>query len=169
MFLPHPLLCHRSLRSIVYVDRCIYADESVARVQFAYNEGHQIGSHTWAHKNLSTLSYDEVNSEMAMTEEAIQRLTGAQVAFTRPPYGAYNDNVAQVAAQRNQQLVIWSFDSGDSTGSTAEQSNAAYDALAAAHPSSVLALNHEVYSTFSSIYRPAPNRLIHVVYRNDRL
>lgn len=143
-----PLLLGLSFIITLHVDRCIYEAESVARVQFAYNQGHQIGSHTWAHKNLSTLSYDQVNSEMSMTEQAIQRLTGAQVAFTRPPYGEYNDNVRQVAAKRNQKLVNWSFDSGDSVGKTAAQSNALYDKLVKDHPSSVLALNHEVYSAY---------------------
>ena len=132
----------------LYVDRCIYAEESIARVKFAYGQGHQIGSHTWAHKNLSTLTSEQVNSEMARTEQAIQRLIGVQVAFTRPPYGEYNNIVRQVAANRNQKLVNWSFDSGDSIGATPAESNAAYDKLVKNHPSSVLALNHEVYSTF---------------------
>ena len=102
-FLPVPLLHHTIAH--LYVDHCIYAEESVARVKFAYSLGHQIGSHTWAHKNLSTLTSEQVNSEMARTEQAIQRLTGVQVAFTRPPYGEYNNIVRQVAANRNQKLV----------------------------------------------------------------
>jgi len=135
--------------------RCIYAQESVERVQFAYGQGHQIGSHTWAHKNLSALSTAaEVDSEMARTEQAIQRLTGAQVAFTRPPYGEYNDNVRQVAAKRNQKLVNWSFDSRDSIGATPAESNAAYDKLVQDKPSSILALNHEVYNTTAFIVAP---------------
>ena len=36
----------------------------------------------------------------------------------------------------------------DSIGATPAESNAAYDKLVKDHPSSVLALNHEVYSTF---------------------
>ena len=71
----------------LYVDHCIYAEESVSRVNFAYSQGHKIGSHTWALKNLSTLTSEQVSSEMARTEQAIQRLIGVQVAFTRPPYG----------------------------------------------------------------------------------
>ena len=82
------------------VDRCIYAEESIARVKFAYSQSHQIGSHTWAHKNLSTLTFEQVNSEMARTEQAIQRLVGVQIAFTRLPYGEYNNNVCQVSANR---------------------------------------------------------------------
>ena len=85
---------------------------------------------------------------MARTEQAIQRLTGVQFPFTRPPYGEYNNIVRQVAANRNQKLVHWSFNSGDSIGATPAESNAAYDNLVKDHPSSVLALNHEVYSTF---------------------
>ena len=140
----------RSITSIayLYVDRCIYAEESVAHVKFPCSQGHQIGSHTWVHKNLSTLTSKQVNSEMARTEQAIQRLIGVQVAFTRPPYGEYNNIVRQVAVNRNQKLVNWSFDSGDSIGATPAESNAAYDKLVKDHPSSVLALNHEVYSTF---------------------
>ena len=84
----------------LYVDRCIYAEESIARVKFAYSLGHQISSHTWAHKNLSTLTSEQVNSEMARTEQAIQRLIGVQIAFTRLPYGEYNNNVCQVSANR---------------------------------------------------------------------
>ena len=111
----------------LYVDRCIYAEESIARVKFAYSQGHQIGSHTWAHKNLSTLASEQVNSRMARTEQTIQRLIGVQVAFTRLPYGEYNDNARQVAANRNQKLVNWSFDSGDSIGVAPAESNAAYE------------------------------------------
>ena len=94
----------------LYVDRCIYAEENITHVKFAHSQGHQIGSHTWAHKNLSTSASEQVNSRMARTEQAIQRLIGVQVAFTRLPYGEYNDNVRQVAANRNQKLVNCSFD-----------------------------------------------------------
>ena len=88
------------------------------------------------------------SQQMARTEQAIQRLIGVQFAFTRPPYGEYNNIVRQVAANRNQKLVHWSFNSGDSIGATPAESNAVYDKLVKDHPSSVLALNHEVYSTF---------------------
>jgi hypothetical protein len=66
----------------------------------------------------------------------------------RPPYGEYNDLVRQASYVRGQKLVIWDFDSGDSTGSTADQSKAAYDQIANQRPSTILALNHEVYGTF---------------------
>lgn len=104
-----------------------------------------VASHTWSHPDLTTLNADQINSEMQRIDQALQRLLGVTPAFIRPPYGNYNDLVRQVAKSRGQNLVTWDFDSGDSTGSTAAQSNEAYDALANRHPSTVLALNHEVY------------------------
>lgn len=87
---------------------------------------------------------------MSRVEQALKRIIGIVPAFTRPPFGSYNDQVRQVAQARNQKLVNWDFDSGDSTGSTAAQSNAAYDDLVKQHPASVLALNHEVYGRLCS-------------------
>jgi len=72
----------------------------------------------------------------------------------RPPYGEYNDDVRSVAAQRGEKVVIWDFDSGDSTGSTPAQSNQAYDDLAHSHPPSVLALNHETYESTATEVLP---------------
>ena len=116
------------------------------RVKFAYGKGHMVASHTWAHKDLTTLSEDDINSEMGRVEEALERIIGVKVAFTRPPYSNYNNLVRQVAHSRGQTLVNWDFDSGDSTGSTPEQSKGAYDMLAnLQHPSTILALNHETY------------------------
>ena len=129
----------------ILLDGCIYADEDVKRVKYAYDHGHMVASHTWSHKNLTTLSSKEIHSEMGRVEEALERIIGVKPAFMRPPYGSYNDLVRKVAYARGQKLVIWDFDSGDSTGATAAQSNAAYDKVAKKHPSTVLALNHETY------------------------
>jgi len=110
-----------------------------------YGQGHQVSSHTWAHLDLTTLSSAQIDSEMSRVEQALQRIVGVEPAFTRPPYGSYNDLVRQVAASRGQKLVTWDFDSGDSVGSTPAQSEQAYTSLANQHPSTILALNHEVY------------------------
>lgn len=126
---------------------CIYDDANIARVKFAYNHGHMVASHTWAHLDLSQQSWDKIHDEMWKVEQALQRITGAYPAFMRPPYGNYNDLVRQASAIRGQKLVIWDFDSGDSTGSTVQQSKNAYTSKITQHPSTILALNHETYET----------------------
>jgi len=134
--------------------RCIYDPESVKRVKYIYDKGHMVASHTWAHKDLATLTSDQIHDEMWRVEQALERILGVTPAFMRPPYGSYNDVVREVSFQRGQKMVTWDFDSGDSTGSTAAQSNAAYDALVGKHPSNVLTLNHEVYEQTAHVVVP---------------
>jgi peptidoglycan/xylan/chitin deacetylase (PgdA/CDA1 family) len=124
---------------------CIYSADNVKRVKYAYSKGHQVASHTWAHLDLTKLSWDRKHDEMWRVEQALQRIVGVKPAFMRPPYGSYNNAVRQVAAIRGQKLALWDFDSGDSTGSTPAQSKQKYTNVANAHPSTLLALNHEVY------------------------
>ncbi|KAH9022813.1 carbohydrate esterase family 4 protein [Lactarius hengduanensis] len=126
--------------------RCIYDPESVKRVKYIYDNGHMVASHTWAHKDLATLTFDQIHDEMWRVEQALQRILGVTPA--------YNDLVREVSFQRGQKMVTWDFDSGDSTGSTAAQSNAAYDALVAKHPSNVLTINHEVYEHTAHVVVP---------------
>jgi len=126
---------------------CIYDPDSVKRVQYAFDHGHQVGSHTWAHRDLATLSWDQIHNEMWLVEQALQKIIGVVPALMRPPYGSYNDLVRQASFIRGQKVVTWDFDSQDSIGATPTQSKAFYDDIIAQHPSTILALNHEVYDT----------------------
>jgi len=125
---------------------CIYEDDG-KRVKYLYDKGHQIASHTWSHPDLTTLTWDQIHDQMWKVELAMTRILGVSPAMMRPPYGNYNDLVRQAAYIRNQTLITWDFDSGDSTGSTPAQSEAAYKALIAKNPSNILALNHETEET----------------------
>ncbi|KAF9463893.1 carbohydrate esterase family 4 protein [Collybia nuda] len=125
--------------------RCIYGEEPAKDIKYVYDQGHQIASHTWAHAHLNNLTRERLNEEFQRVELAFQRITGATPAFMRPPYGEYNNTVLEVAGERGQNVVTWDFDSRDSVGATAEESNRLYDELAKAHPATVLALNHDVY------------------------
>jgi hypothetical protein len=70
----------------------------------------------------------------------------------RPPYGAYNDLVRRVASERGQKVTIWDFDSRDSLGASAAESKQLYTDAANRRPSTLLALNHEVYGALVSFY-----------------
>jgi peptidoglycan/xylan/chitin deacetylase (PgdA/CDA1 family) len=133
---------------------CIYSEDNAKRVKYAFDKGHQVASHTWSHANLTNLTWDQNHDEFWRVEEALLKMTGAYPAYTRPPYGAYNDLVREVATNRGQTLVNWDFDSGDSIGKTAEESNKLYDDIAAAHPSTILALNHEVHQQTAQVVVP---------------
>ncbi|EAU90589.1 chitin deacetylase [Coprinopsis cinerea okayama7 len=136
---------------------CIYSKENVDRVKHVYRHGHQVASHTWAHRDLSTLGWNDIYEEMRRTDEALQRITGALPAFMRPPYGNYNNLVREVSASRHQAIVLWDFDSGDSVGVGPGSQKYRYTQLAQHRPSSVLTLNHEVYA--SSVHDVLPHAI----------
>ncbi|KAK0223547.1 carbohydrate esterase family 4 protein [Armillaria fumosa] len=133
---------------------CIYGDAEVQAIKNAYSKGHQVSSHTWAHKNLATLSRDDVDNEFTLVDKALESILGVKTAFMRPPFGSYSDTVLQVAAAHNQSVIIWDFDSGDSAGASAAQSNSRYDGFVATRPSTILTLNHETYESSATTVLP---------------
>ncbi|KAF8608110.1 carbohydrate esterase family 4 protein [Ceratobasidium sp. AG-I] len=126
---------------------CIYDQTNAGRAKYAFDHGHQVASHTWAHLHLPTLNDTEIKSEFYRTNEAIKKITGAVPAFVRPPFGEYNSNVSAISASFGQSLVTWDFDSQDWTVPPVNQTEAAYKARFDSNPSNILALNHEVYAT----------------------
>ena len=133
---------------------CIYTEDNAKRVKYLYDKGHQLASHTWSHSNLSTLSWDELHDQFYRVENALQKIAGVTPAFMRPPFGEYNELVKAVADIRGQDIAIWDFDSGDSTGATTQESISRYDTVIAQHPSTILSLNHETNQQSAQIVIP---------------
>lgn len=61
-------------------------------IQRMINEGHQIGSHTWSHQDLNTLSTQERHDQMIKNEMAFNNILGFFPTYMRPPF---------VSCQRN--------------------------------------------------------------------
>lgn len=87
--------------------RAQYYPELVRR---AADEGHQIGTHTYGHKQLTKLTDKERRDEIERANEAIENAVGALPTALRPPYGSYNDDVK---ADAHMPVVMWSVDPED--------------------------------------------------------
>lgn len=74
--------------------------------------GHQIGNHTYDHPQLTTVSADEVRSQIARTD-ALLRAQGVTPSTVRPPYGSYNTTVLQVLGSLGHGAVNWNVDPQD--------------------------------------------------------
>jgi peptidoglycan-N-acetylglucosamine deacetylase len=70
--------------------------------------GHELESHSWSHADLTKLSADAVRQEIVRGAAAVG---GAR--FLRPPYGAYNDMVAEQAGLAGLRLALWNVDTLD--------------------------------------------------------
>lgn len=77
------------------------------------NEGHSIGNHSFTHADLTRLSRAGVQQELASTQAAIQAACGITPTGFRPPYGAQNQTVREVAASMGMSVDMWSVDTRD--------------------------------------------------------
>ncbi|RKT52897.1 polysaccharide deacetylase family protein [Saccharothrix australiensis] len=75
-----------------------------------------LGNHSWSHPRLTTLTPEELTSEMARTQDAIRRATGRTPKLFRPPYGDTNAAVAAEAGRQGMDHVLWSVDTRDWSG-----------------------------------------------------
>ncbi len=81
-----------------------------AIVEEISKRGHELGNHTWNHKDLTSLNDEEINKEIQMTSDAIEKATGKQPTVFRPPYGAINDQVRKATSLPS---VLWTVDTKD--------------------------------------------------------
>lgn len=76
-------------------------------------EGHEIGNHSWSHPKLSTLSGPQISSQLAQTNQALEKTTGTKPHLLRPPYGAMNSAVTAEAGKQGMAVTTWSLDTKD--------------------------------------------------------
>lgn len=76
----------------------------------AYDSGMEIGSHTYSHQNLKTISKSKIKQEISKTKNAIKKVTGADPTLLRPPYGNYNKTVSKYAGVP---MIYWDVDTLD--------------------------------------------------------
>ena len=81
-----------------------------AELQRMVAEGHEIGNHTYEHKNLTKLSAAQVQSQVNLCNDVVQAASGVRPSLVRPPGGARNGTVlANVQAP----VIMWSIDTRD--------------------------------------------------------
>ena len=73
-------------------------------------EGHTVANHSWAHRDLATLTQAEFNESIGRTEAVLGEHA---TACLRPPYGSVNENTRAWAAAFGLELVLWDTDTVD--------------------------------------------------------
>ena len=130
---------------------CIYEQAEV--VKAAFDAGHQIGSHTWSHPNLTALSKDAVTQQMTKLAEVFKKILGAVPVYMRPPYGSYNDEVlSALPATGIKVITMWDINPGDAIGSSMASQQEAYN-LASTNVSHII-LQHDTYESTAQVMVP---------------
>jgi len=91
-----------------------WAELNPALVKRIANEGHEIFNHTYSHPDLTTISDAQISEEFRKSENIIRNLTGKSTKpFFRPPFGARNIHVRELAAKEGYQSIYWTVDAFD--------------------------------------------------------
>lgn len=125
--------------------------DSLIRVSEA---GHEIANHTWEHKKLAILSYEEAKNQIQKTNDKVQELTGKPTTFIRPTYGSVSDTLRQLSTDLKMPLANWQVDTEDWKSRNADS---VYQVCMAQVKDGDIILFHDLYeSTYHAIERIIP-------------
>ena len=142
---------------------CRKFPDSVAAIHTA---GHEIGSHSNNHVDLTKLDESKIREEIRCGNEEIAAITGKTPKLFRTPSGAYNNLVISIIEDEGMIPIQWTCDSVDYRNPTAAQMqtrimkklcpgaillfHAGAKNTPAALPEIIAAIRHEGYS-FSAV------------------
>ncbi|KAF8943160.1 hypothetical protein BGZ47_005729 [Haplosporangium gracile] len=114
-------------------------------VKRAYREGHQIASHTWGHADLTTLSYDEIHTQMTKLDDALESIIGVRPVYMRPPYGNLNSVAQSYLNDNGYKIVKWRVDTSD--WAHPDNVEASFSAYEYAGEAGFIALEHDTFES----------------------
>lgn len=79
----------------------------------AVARGHVMGSHTWSHKFLPSLSNEQIVAQIQWSVWAMNATSGHLPKWFRPPFGGVDNRVRAIVRQFGMQSVLWDFDTFD--------------------------------------------------------
>ncbi|KAG9229495.1 chitin deacetylase-like protein [Amylocarpus encephaloides] len=128
---------------------CIYSQ--AAQLKATYDAGHQIGSHTWSHADLSSKSVAQAKLEMTKLETAFANILNVKPTYMRPPNGNSGGSTVQVMRELGYRIIKWDIDSGDWNNQSPQSSQQKFSA---AGSGSHIPLMHETVQSTSATLLP---------------
>lgn len=75
-----------------------------------FDEGHLVCNHTFSHKCMVGLEFDDFKAELERLENACLKKTGKEITkLYRPPEGRFDENSLKYAERLGYKTVFWSF------------------------------------------------------------
>lgn len=90
-----------------------WVDKYPDKVKKIIENGHEIGTHSSTHPNMSKLSSEKIKEELTLSIDAITSLTNTPVNLFRPPFGDYDNDVITIAESLKLYTIQWDVDSLD--------------------------------------------------------
>jgi peptidoglycan/xylan/chitin deacetylase (PgdA/CDA1 family) len=110
-------------------------------------KGHAIGFHSYSHRDLRKLSYEEQEEDIIFSLEALKPYLH-EVSLFRPPYGVYDTNTQKILKKHGMSLVLWNRDPRDWDSNSPQQ---VVEAVLNDSPSGGIYLLHENAMTLKAL------------------
>ncbi|KAG4104961.1 concanavalin A-like lectin/glucanase [Neocallimastix lanati (nom. inval.)] len=144
------LLKEKNMKATFFVLGQMYMDansyEWKRLVKRMDSEGHIVGTHTYTHPDLTSLSYQQIMDEMNKITNAVYSAIGKKPAFMRPPYGSGSGNqtvMGALQAAGYTAAITWNVDPMDY--SNGGDINYAKQVINQARGRPIITLNHLKY------------------------
>ncbi len=85
----------------------MYAKQLPWLVRRVVEAGHEIGNHTFNHRNLAWLPAGRIRDEIWQCSALLQDILGKRVRWFRPPYGKRRPAVLHIAEEFGLETVMW--------------------------------------------------------------
>jgi peptidoglycan-N-acetylglucosamine deacetylase len=87
----------------------------------AVSAGHEIGNHTWSHRDLAYESVGSTFRQLRAGKDAIENVVETPIRFLRPPRGELTGAAARAAAELRYDILLWSVTRGPTSVITPKQ------------------------------------------------
>jgi peptidoglycan-N-acetylglucosamine deacetylase len=74
--------------------------------------GHEVGHHTWRHKNLADTNVKVTRDEIDLGVRLVEEAAGTRVRLFRPPRGRLSEAAVRLVAKHRHDIVLWSVTRG---------------------------------------------------------
>lgn len=91
----------------------IWAEKYPDVLRKIVDDGHEIGSHGYSHKDHSKLNYEENIKEMRKAEEIIKSITNQEITLFAPPSGYISEEMFKACEYLGYKTIMWSNDTVD--------------------------------------------------------
>ncbi|MFY9533454.1 polysaccharide deacetylase family protein [Clostridium sp.] len=90
-----------------------YTDDNKEKLKNIYNDGHEIGNHSYIHPNFMNITEERMNDELKKTEDIIYQTIGCNTKLFRFPSGSYNEKALNYVMSKGYKCIQWDVDSVD--------------------------------------------------------
>jgi len=107
------VLKEKNVTAATFFVSSVWSQQHPELVKKIQDVGYEIGSHGHKHDNYSTLTDDEIRSQITTAHSIISEVTGKSPNLIRLPNGDFDKRVLKIASELQYQVIQWDTDSMD--------------------------------------------------------